>query len=69
MTRLGFRVLRFCNEDVLTKTDEVVEEIVRVLECSEGLNPLPDLALSLRPSSSREKEAEVFPSGTFSFQE
>lgn len=69
LTRLGFRVLRFCNDDVLTKIDDVVEEIVRVMERSEGLNPLPDLALSSRSSSSREQETEVFPPGTFSFQE
>ncbi|GJL59319.1 MAG: agmatine deiminase [Nitrospirales bacterium] len=69
LTTLGFRVLRFCNDDVLTKVDDVVEEIVRVMERSEGFGPLPDLALTSRPSSSREKETEDFSSHTFSVQE
>ena len=69
LTALGFRVLRFLNDDVLTKTDDIVEEIVRVMEPSEGLPPLPNLVLSSRPSSSRNKETEESPSRTFSFQE
>ena len=44
LTAVGFRVLRYENNTVLTKIDDVVEEIVRVLESSESVyrTPLPD---------------------------
>jgi agmatine deiminase len=38
---VGFRVLRFWNDDVLMKTDDVLEEILRSLENSDGLDPHP----------------------------
>ena len=38
---VGFHVLRFWNDDVLTKTDDVLEEILRGLESSDGLDPHP----------------------------
>ena len=41
LTVLGFRILRFWNDDVLAKTDDVLEEIVRVMESSESLHPHP----------------------------
>ena len=42
LNSVGFRVLRFWNDDVLTKTDAVLEEILRVLENSDGLDPHPN---------------------------
>ncbi len=38
----GFRVLRFWNDDVLTKTDAVLEEILQVLDGNESLDPVPN---------------------------
>jgi very-short-patch-repair endonuclease len=69
LTALGFRVLRFWNDDVLTKTDDVLEEILKVMENSESLHTHPGLALSSRPSPDREKETEDSPTRAFSFQE
>ena len=63
LTALGFRVLRFLNDDVLTKTDDVVEEIVRVLESSDDFHPHPS------PLPHRERETENSQSVSFSFPE
>ena len=52
----GFRVLRFWNDDVVTKTDDVLEEILRVLESSQAFHPHPSFVRSSRPSPSRERE-------------
>ncbi len=45
LTGVGFRVLRFWNDDVLMKTDDVLDEVLRVLESSESFyshpSPLP----------------------------
>ncbi len=41
LSSVGFQLLRFWNDDVLMKTDDVLEEIVRVLEGSGSLDPLP----------------------------
>ena len=68
LTALGFRVLRFWNNDVLTKTDDVVEEIVRGMESPESL-PHPSLGLSSRTSPDKKKETEGSHTRTFSFQE
>ena len=42
LTGVGFQVLRFWNDDVLMKTDDVLEEILRSLESSGGLDPHGD---------------------------
>ena len=42
---LGFYVLRFWNDEVLTKTDDVLEEIVRFLESSDGFHHHPSVVL------------------------
>ena len=47
LARLGYRVIRFWNHDVLTNTDGVSEAIVRALESAP---PLPD---PLRPPGRR----------------
>lgn len=67
-TTLGFRVLRFCNDDVLTKTDDVVEEIVRVMENSKNLHSPPSPVIFSEPSSGREMELEDSHTRTFSNQ-
>ena len=61
LTALSFRVLRFRNDDVLTKIEDVLEEIVRVMESSESLyvDTLPG----------GEKESEETPSRASFFQE
>ncbi len=41
LNSVGFQVLRFCNDDVLKKADDVLEEILRVLEGSETFHPHP----------------------------
>ncbi len=41
LTAVGFHVLRFWNDDVLTKTDDVLGEILRVLEGSDDFHPHP----------------------------
>jgi agmatine deiminase len=58
LNSVGFRVLRFWNDDVLMKTDDVLEEILRVLEGSDASDPHPSLDLSSRPSPAREREQE-----------
>ena len=55
---VGFRVLRFWNDEVLTKMEEVLEEIVRHLDSAKSLDPHPSLVLSSRPSPVREREQE-----------
>jgi len=40
LLRRGFRILRFWNNDVLGRTDDIVAEILRALELT---HPLPDL--------------------------
>ena len=47
------------NDDVLMKTDDVLEEILRVLEGSDGFDPHPSLVLSSRPSPGRERGSEL----------
>jgi agmatine deiminase len=42
LSSVGFQVLRFLNDDVLMKTDDVLEEILRTLEGTESLDPLPE---------------------------
>jgi len=39
LNSVGFRVLRFWNDDVLTKMDDVLEEILRTLEGAESVDP------------------------------
>jgi len=63
LNSVGFRVLRFWNDDVLMKTDEVLEEILRSLESSGGLDPHPS------PLPHRERGQENSHSRDFSFQE
>ncbi len=41
LSSVGFRVLRFWNDEVLMKTDDVLEEILRSLESSDGRDPHP----------------------------
>jgi len=41
LSAVGFHVLRFWNDDVLTKTDDVLKEILRGLEGTEGIDPCP----------------------------
>ena len=41
LSAVGFHVLRFWNDDVLTKTDDVLEEILRVLEGSDDFHSHP----------------------------
>ncbi len=56
LSSVGFQVLRFWNDDVLTKTDVVLEEILRVLEGSESLDPHPNpLPGRERGNQSRER--------------
>ena len=43
LSSVGFRVLRFWNDEVLTKTDDVLEEIMGMLEGIESLDPHPSL--------------------------
>ena len=50
LNSVGFHVLRFWNDDVLMKTDEVLAEILRALEGNESLDPHPG------PLPSRERE-------------
>lgn len=59
LTGVGFRLLRFGNDDVLTKTDEVLEEILRMLEGSDATDPHPSLVLSSRPSPARERGNQI----------
>jgi len=66
---LGFCILRFLNDDVLEKTDDVLEEIVSVMESSESLSHHPSLVLSWRTSPGREKEMEDLHPSVSSFQE
>jgi len=63
LSSVGFQVLRFWNDDVLRKTDDVLEEILRVLEGTECLDPHPS------PLPGRERETENSHSRTFSLQE
>ena len=63
LNSVGFRVLRFWNDDVLTKTDDVLEEILRMLEGSDNSDPHPT------PLPFREREQENSHSRAFSFQE
>ena len=42
LSSVGFQVLRFCDDDVLMKTDDVLEEILRVLEGTVSLEPHPN---------------------------
>ncbi|WP_342349411.1 agmatine deiminase family protein [uncultured Nitrospira sp.] len=69
LTALGFRVLRFLNDDVLNKTDDVVEEIVRVMENSENLHSPPSPVMDSELSPGREMDPEDSHSRTFSNQE
>ncbi len=69
LTTLGFRVLRFLNDDVLTKTDDVVEEIVKVMEDSENLHSPPSPVIFSEPSPGREMEPEDSLTRTFFNQE
>ncbi len=59
LSRKGFQVLRFWNDDVLKKTDVVLEEILKVLEGSEASHPHPRLGLSSRPSLHGERGHEI----------
>ena len=58
LNSVGFRVLRFWNDDVLTKTDDVLEEILRALEGSGDFHPHPHPS----PLPHREREQEKSPS-------
>ncbi len=58
LTGVGFQVLRFWNDDVLMKTDDVLEEILRSLESSSGLGPQSaPLSGRERGNQSRERRA------------
>ncbi len=63
LSSVGFRVLRFLNDEVLKKTDDVLEEILRRLEGSGGLDPHPS------PLPGREREQENSHHSAVSFQE
>lgn len=69
LNSVGFRVLRFWNDDVLTKVDDVLEEVLRALEGLDASDPHPSLVLSPRPSPGREREQENSPHSALSFQE
>ncbi len=56
---VGFRVLRFWNDDVLTKMDDVLEEIVRGLEGSSGLDPHPSAFSLQEKAPGRERENRI----------
>ena len=55
LTGVGFQVLRFWNDDVLMKTDDVLEEILRSLESSGGLDPHANAFSLQEKSPSRER--------------
>jgi len=55
LNSVGFRVLRFWNDDVLTKTDVVLEEILRALDDSESPHPHPHPS----PLPHRERGSEL----------
>ena len=63
LSSVGFHVLRFWNDDALNKTDDVLEEILRMLEGSDASDPHPT------PLPGREREQENSYSRAFSFQE
>jgi agmatine deiminase len=54
LNSVGFRVLRFWNDDVLTKMDDVLEEIVGALEGSDDFHPHP----SSLPHRERENQVK-----------
>ncbi len=41
LTALGYRMLRFWNDDILLRTDNVLEAVIRALEAHPHPNPLP----------------------------
>ena len=63
LNSVGFRVLRFWNDEVLTKMNDVLEEILRTLEGSESLHPHPS------PLPGREREQENSHPSALTFQE
>ncbi|MEX0829467.1 MAG: agmatine deiminase family protein [Nitrospirales bacterium] len=71
LSGVGFRVLRLSNDDVLNKTDAVVDEIVGALEGSGDFHPHPHprLVLSSRPGPHREREVENSHSRAFPLQD
>ena len=56
---VGFQVLRFWNDDVLMKTDDVLEEVLRVLEGSDALHPHPTAFSLQEKAPHRERENEI----------
>ncbi|HNP59935.1 MAG TPA: agmatine deiminase family protein [Nitrospirales bacterium] len=68
LTALGFRVLRFLNDDVLAKPENVVEEIVRVMGNFENLPSPPTSVIFSEPSPDRKMEPEDSHTHTFSNQ-
>ncbi|MEO8327914.1 MAG: DUF559 domain-containing protein, partial [Nitrospirota bacterium] len=69
LKELGFRVLRFWNDDVLTKTDDVLEEILRFMENSENHYSPPSSVIVSEPSPGREMDPEDSHTRTVSNQE
>ncbi len=59
LTGVGFQVMRFWNDDVLMKTDDVLEEILRVLEGSDDLHPHPSPLPHRERGKSREREDRI----------
>ena len=65
LASVGFRVLRFGNDDVLMKTDDVLEEIVRTLEGTNESHPhtnalsLQENALFRRRENTRKKKNSI----------
>ena len=55
MQERGFRVLRFWNNDVLTKTDTVREQILLALQADPHPNPLPPAGEGARQDSRNHK--------------
>ena len=53
---VGFQVLRFWNDDVVKKIDDVLEEVLRNLAGVESLDPHPNPVLSSRPNPGKERE-------------
>jgi len=56
---VGFHVLRFWSDDVLTKTDDVLEEILRGLESSDDLDTHPNAYSSPEKDPGMERRNQI----------
>jgi agmatine deiminase len=56
---VGFRVLRYWNDDVLMKTDDVLEEILRGLEGTESIDPHPSAFSFQEKAPGRERGNQI----------